>query len=109
MGHFEHINDLSKVAGISSSILQKISSTVTCRKRHLRALGCRKSTVHHTDSRFASLLITVCFIYNLFLLSFAKELKERLGIDDIILVLQQTGYDGMPCMGMCCKRKTMIR
>ena len=34
-----------------------------------------------------------------------KELRERPGIEDIILVLQQTGYDGM---GMCCKRRTVI-
>jgi len=35
----------------------------------------------------------------------SKELRERLGIDDIILVLQQTGCNGM---GMCCKKKTLI-
>jgi len=35
----------------------------------------------------------------------SKELRERLGIDDIILTLQQTGCDGM---GMFCKKKTLI-
>jgi len=30
--------------------------------------------------------------------------RERQGIDDIILALQETGCDGM---GMCCKKKTM--
>ena len=35
----------------------------------------------------------------------SKELRERLGIDDIILLLQQTGCDGM---GMCCENKTLI-
>ena len=35
-----------------------------------------------------------------------KELRERLGIVDITLLLQQTGYDGMD---MCCKRMVMIR
>jgi len=35
----------------------------------------------------------------------SNELRERLGIDDIILVLQQTGCDGM---GMCCEKKTLI-
>jgi len=35
----------------------------------------------------------------------SKELRERLGIDYIILILQQTGCDGM---GMCCEKKTLI-
>jgi len=35
-----------------------------------------------------------------------KELRETLGFSDIISILQQTGCDGM---GMCCKKKTMIR
>jgi len=30
----------------------------------------------------------------------SKGLRERLGLDDIISVLQQTGCDGM---GMCCE------
>jgi len=34
----------------------------------------------------------------------SKELRERLGIDDIILTLRQN-YDGM---GMCCEKKTLI-
>jgi len=34
-----------------------------------------------------------------------KELRERLGVDDIALVLQQTGCVGM---GMCCEKMTMI-
>jgi len=36
----------------------------------------------------------------------SKGLRERLGLDDIILLVQKTGCDGM---GMCCKKKTMIR
>jgi len=32
-----------------------------------------------------------------------KGLKEILGLGDILLVLQQTGCDGM---GMCCEKKT---
>ena len=36
----------------------------------------------------------------------SKELKERLGIDNIILILySKTGCDGM---GMCCEKKTLI-
>jgi len=35
----------------------------------------------------------------------SKGLRERLGLDDIISVLQQTGCNGM---GMCCEKKTMI-
>jgi len=35
-----------------------------------------------------------------------KELRERLGLDDISSVLQQTGCEDM---GMCCEKKTMIR
>jgi len=35
----------------------------------------------------------------------SKELREGLGIDDIVLVLQQTGCVGM---GMCCDKKMMI-
>jgi len=35
----------------------------------------------------------------------SKELRERLGIDYIILILQQTGCDGM---GMYCEKKTLI-
>jgi len=35
----------------------------------------------------------------------SKEFRERLGIDDIILILQQTGCNGM---GMCCKKMTLI-
>jgi len=37
----------------------------------------------------------------------SKELRERLRIDDIILILyySKTGYDGM---GMCCEKKTLI-
>jgi len=31
-----------------------------------------------------------------------KELRERLGIDDIILILQQNS------LGMCCEKKTLI-
>jgi len=31
-----------------------------------------------------------------------KELRERLGIDDIILMLQQNR------LGMCCENKTLI-
>ena len=34
-----------------------------------------------------------------------KELKERLGIDDIALVLQQ---NRLHCMGMCCEKVMMI-
>jgi len=34
-----------------------------------------------------------------------KKPRERLIIDDIALVLQQTGCDDM---GMCCKKKMMI-
>ena len=34
-----------------------------------------------------------------------KELREMLGLDDIISVLQQASCDGM---GMCCKKKTVI-
>ena len=34
-----------------------------------------------------------------------KELRERLGIDDIILILYKTGCD---CMGMRCEKKTLI-
>jgi len=33
-----------------------------------------------------------------------KELRERLGIDDVALVLQQTGCIGL---GMCCVNKMM--
>ena len=35
----------------------------------------------------------------------SNELKRRLGLDDIISVLQQTGCDGM---GMCCEKKIII-
>ena len=35
----------------------------------------------------------------------SKELRERLEIDDIMLILQQAGCDGM---GMCCEKKTLI-
>jgi len=35
----------------------------------------------------------------------SKELRERLEIDDIILILSKTGCNGM---GMCCKKKTLI-
>jgi len=35
----------------------------------------------------------------------SKELRERLEIDDIILILQQNRCDGM---GMCCEKKTLI-
>ena len=35
----------------------------------------------------------------------SKELRETLGLGDIISALQQTGCDGM---GMCCEKKTMI-
>ena len=35
----------------------------------------------------------------------SKEMRERLGIDDIILILQQTGCNGM---GMHCEKKTLI-
>ena len=35
----------------------------------------------------------------------SKELGERLGIDDIILVLSKTGCIGM---GMCCEKKSPI-
>ena len=35
----------------------------------------------------------------------SKELRERLGIDDMALVLQQNRLDGM---GMCCEKKIMI-
>ena len=34
-----------------------------------------------------------------------KKPRERLGIDDIALVLQQTGCDDM---GTCCEEKMMI-
>jgi len=53
MGHFVHINDLRKVAGISLSVLQKNSSYLMCSKHQLRVLGGRKF-VQHTDSRFAA-------------------------------------------------------
>jgi len=35
----------------------------------------------------------------------SKELRERLEIDDIILILQQNRCNGM---GMCCEKKTLI-
>jgi len=35
----------------------------------------------------------------------SKGLRERLGLDDIISVVQQTGCDGM---GICCEKKTTI-
>ena len=35
----------------------------------------------------------------------SKELRERLGIDDMALVLQRNRLDGM---GMCCEKKIMI-
>ena len=35
----------------------------------------------------------------------SKELRERLGIDDIALVLQQNSCVGM---GMCCEKMMMI-
>ena len=35
----------------------------------------------------------------------SKELRERLGIDDIILILLQQNYDGK---GMCSEKKTLI-
>jgi len=35
----------------------------------------------------------------------SKELRERLGIDDIILILQQ---NRLLWYGMCCKKKTLI-
>ena len=35
----------------------------------------------------------------------SKELRERLGIDDTVLILSKTGCDGM---GMCCEKKTLI-
>ena len=35
----------------------------------------------------------------------SKELRERLGIDDIVLIHSKTGCDGM---GMCCEKKTLI-
>jgi len=35
----------------------------------------------------------------------SKQLRERLGIDDIALVLQRTGCIGM---GMCCEKKMII-
>ena len=35
----------------------------------------------------------------------SKELRERLRIDDIILILSKTGRDGM---SMCCEKKTLI-
>jgi len=34
----------------------------------------------------------------------SKKLRERLGIDNIILVLQKTGCND----GMCCEKKTLI-
>ena len=34
-----------------------------------------------------------------------KELREKLGIVDIMSLLQQTGYDGVD---MCCKKRIMI-
>jgi len=36
----------------------------------------------------------------------SKELRERLGIDDIALVLQQNSTN--MCMGMCCEKMMMI-
>jgi len=38
----------------------------------------------------------------------SKELRERLGIDDIILILQQNRLRGCDGMGMCCEKKTLI-
>jgi len=35
-----------------------------------------------------------------------RTLRERLGIDDIILILQQNRLRWW--MGMCCKKKTLI-
>jgi len=35
----------------------------------------------------------------------SKELRERLGIDNIILIQQQ---NRLQCMGMCCEKKTLI-
>jgi len=35
----------------------------------------------------------------------SKELRERLGIDDIILILQQ---NRLQWYGMCCEKKTLI-
>jgi len=35
----------------------------------------------------------------------SKELRERLGIDDIALYYSKTGCVGM---GMCCEKKMMI-
>ena len=34
-----------------------------------------------------------------------KEFREKLGLDDIISVIQQNSCNGM---GMCCKKNTMI-
>ena len=34
----------------------------------------------------------------------SKELRERLGLDDIISYYSRTGCDGI---GMCCEKKTM--
>jgi len=65
MGHFEHINDLRKVAGISLSFLQKNANNLTCRKHH-RVFGSRKF-VQHTDSRFAFLVCIYCTSYCLHL------------------------------------------
>jgi len=35
----------------------------------------------------------------------SKEFRERLEIDDIILIYSKTGCDGM---GMCCEKKPLI-
>jgi len=53
MGHFAHINDLTKVAGISLSVLKKNSSNLKCRTHQHHVLSSRKY-VRHTDSRFVS-------------------------------------------------------
>jgi len=38
----------------------------------------------------------------------SKELRERLGIDDIILILSYYSKTGCDGMGICCEKKTLI-
>ena len=60
MGHFESINDLLKVSGISSSVLHKNSSYIKCHKR--RHMQSPKRRMHHTGSRFVMQYINVTVV-----------------------------------------------
>jgi len=53
MGHFDSLDDLRKVAGISISVIQKNSSNLKCRKRQLQVPTARRC-LRHTDTGFVA-------------------------------------------------------